>query len=430
MTQKGSEEIENQVRSVEQKLPATSILMLLTNAYDPDPRVRQEALALTKMGCRVRLLAWDRDHERPAHEDMEGVEVERIFVHSRHGRGTTQIFFYLLVFLHMLWRGLRTSFDVIHCHDLDTLPLGLILAKVKRKRIVYDAHEAFVEMLQGSVNQEVLHLLRYLQDFMIRRVDLLITVGERMRQYFADRGARRTAVVGNWKRLEEFAFSSEQNLQLRHRLGIPDDALMVIFIANLSKERKIEELLQAAQECPDVYVVIGGKGVLEPIVREWVAKEPRIKYLGFVPAWRIPAYTCAADVAYYGFDPSNGMAQYSAPHKLFEALAAGKPMITGDFGEIADVVREASCGIVLPAYTVAAISSALMTMRHKPSWDAFARNARNIGRRKNWAKGEEILRQEYSKLCPLEFNMFINVSTDPTSKQEPAGKILGGSVLG
>ena len=40
--------------------------MLLTNAYDPDPRVRQEALALIGMGCRVKILAWDRDLKSPA----------------------------------------------------------------------------------------------------------------------------------------------------------------------------------------------------------------------------------------------------------------------------------------------------------------------------------------------------------------------------
>ena len=66
-----------------------NVLMLLSNAYDPDPRVRQEALALLSNGHRVHLLAWDRDLKSPAYESMEGVEVERVFLPSRHGRGTT-----------------------------------------------------------------------------------------------------------------------------------------------------------------------------------------------------------------------------------------------------------------------------------------------------------------------------------------------------
>ncbi len=84
-----------------------TILMLLTNAYDPDPRVRQEALALIGMGCRVRLLAWDRELKAPAAQNMEGVEVERVFLASTHGRGATQIFFYAWLYIKMLWRGWR-----------------------------------------------------------------------------------------------------------------------------------------------------------------------------------------------------------------------------------------------------------------------------------------------------------------------------------
>src|SRR3954462_7405443 len=101
--------------STQTDMPSKTVLMVLTNAYDPDPRVRQEALALIGMGFRVRLLAWDRDLKCPPWESMEGVEVERVFLRSQHGRGTTQMFFYAGLYLKMLWRGWRTQFDVIHC---------------------------------------------------------------------------------------------------------------------------------------------------------------------------------------------------------------------------------------------------------------------------------------------------------------------------
>src|SRR5258705_10536995 len=131
------------------------VIMLLTNAYDPDPRVRQEALALIGMGCRVRLLAWDRDLKSAATECMDGVEVERVFLASRHGRGASQLFFYAWLYLKMLWRGLRTPFVVVHCPDLDTLPLWLVLGELKRKPIVYNAHQSFPDMLEGSVHSTV-----------------------------------------------------------------------------------------------------------------------------------------------------------------------------------------------------------------------------------------------------------------------------------
>ena len=377
------------------------VLMLLTNAYDPDPRVRQEALALIGMGGRVRLLAWDRDLKAPATALMEGVEVERVYLSSAHGRGTTQIFFYAWLYLKMLWRGLRTRFDVVHCHDLDTLPLGFILGKLKHKPIVYDAHESFPDMLERNVHATVRRGLVRLEDFFIRRIDLLITVGEKLRGHFAERGARRSVVVGNWKRLGDFSRTELQNREVRRGLGIPDSALAVVCITQLLKDRKIEELLAAAEECPDVYVILGGKGVLEERIVEVATTNPRILFVGFVSGKQIADYTCAGDAVYYGFDPDNPNARFSAPNKLYEALAAGRPLITGDFGEIADVVRVAECGIVLPTYSAEEIRRALDALANRSARDFMAANAQRFGAESlNWEKGEEILHREYSRLLP------------------------------
>lgn len=383
------------------ELRSRTVLMLLTNAYDPDPRVQQEALALIAMGCHVRILAWDRDLNAAQDEYIEGVEVHRIFLSSKHGRGATQLFFYAVLYMKMLWQGLRSSFDAIHCHDLDTLPLGFLLGKLKRKPIVYDSHENFVDMLGGSISPAIRRGLLWLEDLLIRRVNLLITVGEKLRQHFAERGAPRCVVVGNWKRLEDYARSEEQNLETRRKLGIPDGALVVVCITQLIGDRKIEELLQAIDEYSGAWLIIGGKGVLKDFVAQCAAKNPRIRYLGFVHAREIPAYTCAADVVYYGFDPENPNARYSAPNKLFEALAAGRPLITGNFGEIADVVRQASCGVVLPNYSVPEIQNALSALRDRVSRNTMANNAKRFGCAfMNWQKGEEMLFREYSALLP------------------------------
>jgi glycosyltransferase involved in cell wall biosynthesis len=305
----------------------------------------------------------------------------------------------------MLWRGLNTSFEVVHCHDLDTLPLGFLLGKLKRKPIVYDAHESFPDMIEGSVHPRVQGVLVRLENFLIRRIDLLITVGEKLRRHFTYRGARRSVVVGNWKRLEDFSRSEEQNLETRSRLGIPVGALVVVCITQLLKDRKIEELLEAVADCPDVYVIVGGKGVLQNLVQQAAAANPRILLAGFVSGKQIADYTCASDVVYYGFDPQNPNARFSAPNKLYEALAAGRPLITGDFGEIADVVRNAGCGIVLSRYGVEEIREALIAMQKPEIRLPLAQNAQRFGASSmNWTKGEETLFREYSSLLTAKLS--------------------------
>ncbi len=245
----------------------------------------------------------------------------------------------------------------------------------------------------------------WLENFLIRRIDLLITVGEKLRRHFEERGARHSVVVGNWKRLGDFTRSEQQNREVRRRLGIPDEALAVVCITQLLKDRKIEELLAAVEDHPEVYVILGGKGILQDVVERAAAVNPRILFVGFVSGQQIADYTCAADVVYYGFDPQNPNARFSAPNKLYEALAAGRPLITGDFGEIADVVREAQCGIVLPVYSAQEIDKALHTLQSQEVRNAMAQNARTYGGASmNWAKGEATLYREYSALLPRSLN--------------------------
>jgi len=382
-------------------MPQTTVLMLLTNAYDPDPRVRQEALSLLGMGCRVRILAWDRDLRAPARDCLEGVDVERVFVASSHGRGPTQIFAYILVYLKILWRGMRARFDAVHCHDLDTLPVGFLLGKLGGKPVVYDAHESFPDMLEGSVPDALRRGLMRLESFFMRRVDLVITVGEKLRRHLAERGAARSVVVGNWKRLAEFARTDAQNIEVRRSLGVPDGALLIACITHLVTNRKVEELIAAVADCPNVHVIIAGSGALRERVAHAAATNPRILFPGFVSGQTIAEYTCAADAIYYGFDPDNPNARFSAPNKLFEALAAGRPLITGNFGEIADVVRKAKCGVVLAEYSTSEIQKAFGILADDRIRHEMSDNAARVGRLSmNWEKGEEVLYREYSSLLP------------------------------
>ena len=377
--------------------------MLLTNAYDPDPRVRQEALSLIAMGCRVRLLAWDRDQKR------RGDRVHRRASKwsgsssaSTHGRGPTQILFYVWVYAKMFWRGWQHARSTPSIATISTrCRSGSSSASSAGNRLSTTRTRAFPTCSRGAFPLRCGGCWCWLENWLIRRIDLLITVGEKLRRHLDERGARRSVVVGNWKRLGEFSRSHEEILGIRRRLGVPDDGLLVTCITQLLEDRKIDELLAAAAGCPDVYVILAGTGVLKERVTRAATENPRIIFAGFVSGPLIADYTCAADVIFYGFDPSNPNARFSAPNKLYEALAAGRPLITGDFGEIADVVRSAQCGIVLEEYSVPEIKKAFAILRNHEVRRQMADNAARTGRASlHWEKAEQILFREYSTMLP------------------------------
>ncbi|MEA1970367.1 MAG: glycosyltransferase family 4 protein, partial [Thermodesulfobacteriota bacterium] len=304
------------------------VLMLLTNAFDPDPRVHQEAKALAENGYDVTILCWDRDYKAPDYEIIDGIKVERIYVRSTHGRGITQILFLFLFWLKTYLRASSKDFDVVHCHDFDTLPLGYILSRQKGAKLVYDAHESYVDML-GNIPKWLKVLIYQVENILLRRTDLLITVGEILGENLAKRGAKNTCVVGNWKDPEKFKFPSKVLEKKKKSLNIADGQLIICFIANLGKERQLPQLIEAVKNMPETFLIVGGNGPCKGLVEDAARMYPNIHYLGYVNPDKIPFYTAMSDVIFYGFDPSNPNAKYSAPNKLFEALAAGKPTLTG-----------------------------------------------------------------------------------------------------
>jgi glycosyltransferase involved in cell wall biosynthesis len=381
--------------------PATAnrkrVLMLLTNAFEPDPRVHQEALSLIQNGYDVVLLCWDRDHKLPPEEVIDGIKIERIYVRSTHGRGSTQVPFLLLFWLKTYGRGISKDFSIVHCHDFDTLPLGYVLAKRKKAKLIYDAHESYTDMLTNLPGWFKKAVYR-IENFLLKRIDLLITVGEILRETFEKRGVRRSCVVGNWKDPSKFKFPPEFLEDEKQRLHISNGQLVIAFVGNLGEERQLTQLIEAVKETPAVTLVVGGDGPCRGVVQEAARKYSNIIYLGYVHPSKVPLYTAICDMIYYGFDPSNPNSKFSAPNKLFEALAAGKAVLTGDFGEIGRIVKETKCGIIVSNYSTMELKKTLASLKAE-TLDPFKENAyRHAISKYNWKNASLILISQYSSL--------------------------------
>jgi glycosyltransferase involved in cell wall biosynthesis len=378
-----------------------TVLMLLSNCFNPDPRVYAEAHALLKSGYEVVVLGWDREHKRPAREVIEGIEVERIHLSSSHNRGATQAFYALAVNFVMLKRGLGHAFDVVHGHDFDTLPAAYLLGWLKRKPVVYDSHEDYAGMLHGVVPIWIQRCIRWVETRLVRRVNLLITVGEKLRRDFETRGCGRAIVVGNWKHRQDFQISDEERLRVRRQLDIPEPALLVCYIGQLDFDRKIPELLEAVAVRSKVHLIIGGAGSELKAVQDFASRHCNIHFVGYVDVAGLQRYTAASDVIYYGIDTESPNSQYSAPNKLFEALAAGKAVISGHFGEVEQIVTSTRCGILVDSFSVQEIVQALDLCSDPGLLREWQENAARAGEKiYTWDRAAEGLTESYATLFP------------------------------
>ncbi|MFX0203833.1 MAG: glycosyltransferase family 4 protein [Candidatus Hodarchaeota archaeon] len=371
--------------------------MLLSNAFDPDPRVHQEATALVNSGYDVTILCWDRDLKRPAFEVIDGISVERIYVKSTHGRGTSQLLFLFLFWLKAYARSFKRRFQIIHCHDFDTLPLGFLISKYKNAKLVYDAHESYVDMLVNVPSWLKKTIYRF-ENWFLRRIHLLITVGEILRETLEKRGAKNTCVVGNWKDPARFEFPKTTLKEEKKRLGISDDQLVISFIARLTEERQLPRLIEAIKDTSRVFLLIGGDGPYMETAKDAARRYSNVCFLGFVNPRDVPLYTAISDAIFYGFDPGNRNSNFSAPNKLFEALAAGKAIITGNFGEIGRIVKETDSGLILKDYSAEEITNTLSQL-DPMVLQMYGKNARNAALAcYSWDKASHILLKQYEVL--------------------------------
>lgn len=333
------------------------VAMLVTNRAIDDVRVVMEANALaTAGGYRVTVIGWDREIDHDVIQDVGPVRFERLKLRSTHGRGLSQVAYLARFHLRAGRRLAELKPQVIHCHDLDTLPVGRRWSRRLGAKLVFDAHENFPDMMDGHLPGAAVMLLRMLEARLVRRCDLLITVGRKLQRHYRRLGARRTALVGNWK--DACSYDPAEIRKVRDELKL-GGRIAIAFIANLGRERHLEPLLEAVAGDERFAAVIGGQGCLESIARSYSQRHPHICYLGKVAPARVALLTAACDVVYYGFDKNNPNSQWSAPNKLYEAIAAGKPVLAGDFGEIGLTVGHSGCGILAETADVDSLRAAL-----------------------------------------------------------------------
>jgi glycosyltransferase involved in cell wall biosynthesis len=91
----------------------------------------------------------------------------------------------------------------------------------------------------------------------------------------------------------------------------------------------------------------------------------------------------------------------TTPNKLFEAMAAGVPVVASDLPGMAGIVRETGCGILCDPTDPAAIAAAIRAILDAPQAERVAYRERSSAAAHgpySWEAQVEILLAEYGRL--------------------------------
>jgi len=157
------------------------------------------------------------------------------------------------------------------------------------------------------------------------------------------------------------------------RDGVPEEAFVALYAGTLGRANSSTELVDIATELArrgggDVRIVVIGDGH-ERAGMERLARErglANLVFLGKLPKTEVAAWHGAAALTLCLFKPYPVLATCS-PNKLFDSLAAGRPVLNNTDGWIRDLLAASGAGQTFTANDAATAAAHIVALRDDPA---------------------------------------------------------------
>jgi glycosyltransferase involved in cell wall biosynthesis len=250
--------------------------------------------------------------------------------------------------------------QVVHAHDLETLPAAVALADRLGARLVYDAHE--LERHRVGLSSLESRVLGCLESRLIQRAARVITVCDSIAAHLARVcDIPLPVVVTNSPNLAEQRVAA---VGLRAKLALPPDAPLAVYIGRLAAQRGVEQVLPVLVTWPELQLAcVGGRDAAFAARLVQRANElgvtARLHLVDAVPPFEVVDFIRSADLAVVLIQDASLSYRYALPNKLFEATFAGVPVCASDLPEQRRFVEQAGNGVLVKGDDSDAIALAM-----------------------------------------------------------------------
>lgn len=231
------------------------------------------------------------------------------------------------------------SFDLIHCHTPVAAMLTRLAARKARKngtKVIYTAHGFHFFKGAPLLNWLIYFPVEFICSFF---TDVLITINQEDYRLAKKvmKAKKIEYIPGVGVDVEKYKNVEVDKKAKRKELGIPENAMMLLSIGELSHRKNHQVVIQALEKLKDnnIHYCIVGQGNLEEQLRNMVnclGIEQQVHFLGFRND--INELCKVADIFVF---PS---LQEGLPVALMEAMAAELPVICSDIRGNSDLISK------------------------------------------------------------------------------------------
>jgi glycosyltransferase involved in cell wall biosynthesis len=307
-----------------------------------------------------------RGTKAPAHEVLNGVRIHRCAATTLNKevlifRLTNLFTISLSLFFNAVWR-IRRGDIVLVVTNPPTLPFVVLLAcKLRRARLILRIEDVYPDAMiaAGMVRSEsaVVRVLNVMHRLLYRSVDRVVVLGRdmlRLVQKKLQHEGGQVRIITHWADCGEIMPLARDKNPLLQQLGLAEK-FVVQYSGNMGRTHDLEGLVQCARILRSeqgIHFLFIGSGAKEAWLRKAV-RELDLRNVTILPPQAratLAQSLNACDIAIISF--VEGMAGVSVPSRMYNILAAGKPLlaVADADSELAQIVREEGVGwLVRPA---------------------------------------------------------------------------------
>ena len=305
--------------------------------------------------------------------DEHGVKILRAYSYQQWHRSFLHRILSFVSFMFSSFAfGLRTKQVDVVWGTTPPLFQGLtawFLARLKRAPFLFEVRDLWpkfavaVGVLQNSL---LIKLSEGLERFLYRKADRVVINSPGFRDHVIDRGAKFVELIPNGVDISMFPKDAELESSTTWENGF-----VVLYAGAYGVSNDLGVLLEAASLLSDnkeIRVVLIGDGKEKNSLVE-MSKEmalENVEFLPPVPKEDMPGVLASADVCLAILKPIEAF-KSTYPNKVFDYMAAGKPVVLAIDGVIRSVVEEAGAGIFVRPGNASELADAVTELWGNPT---------------------------------------------------------------
>jgi glycosyltransferase involved in cell wall biosynthesis len=313
------------------------ITVSVTNDLVTDQRVHRVCTTLLQDGHEVKLVGRKFRDSTPLHRPYRINRMRLIFNRS--------LFFYAEYNIRLFFYLLFDHADVFLSNDTDSLPANYCASKIRRKILIFDAHEMFPEVPEVTHRKWVKAIWTKIEDWIFPKLKNSYTVCQSIADIYNRKYGMNMQVVRNIPPAKR-----SRNIPFFKELGGKN---VIIYQGAVNIGRGIEWIIDAMPYLDDfVFYVVGDGDILADLKKKVYREklEKRVIFTGRIHFDLLPAYTASADIGVNLLENKGLNYYYSLPNRIFDYLREDVPVLSSDFPEIRNIVAHYGIGTLVDNY--------------------------------------------------------------------------------